>query len=312
MPRLSLIVPFQCDSQALENTLVSVLELRSPDDELLIVHRGEYQDPYGLQGNEAKVLETPASTSLAEQLNIAVQNATGDVLQVVLPGTVLEPDWCVDALAAFDELDVDMIALGVSGSGANSLQYGFEADLIPQRRATGEASKIAGPLLAGTMIRRSAIECLGGWNTKIPGDLIDFELCLMAKLLGLQVGVVEGSSVTCDESRSMVLSHYELGRSIGQLACAFSEISNSAIVIEPLVRRLGHLASGLVSPKLAAERLGWVLGVRDRSWSGAIGKRVESAQVAFADRSREWERLRTIVPQPNFQGAQRDSARKAA
>jgi hypothetical protein len=309
---LSLIVPFQCDSQALENTLVSVLELRSPDDELLIVHRGEYQDPYGLQGNEAKVLETPASTSLAEQLNIAVQNATGDVLQVVLPGTVLEHDWCVDALAAFDELDVDMIALGVSGSGANSLQYGFEADLIPQRRATGEASKIAGPLLAGTMIRRSAIECLGGWNTKIPGDLIDFELCLMAKLLGLQVGVVEGSSVTCDESRSMVLSHYELGRSIGQLACAFSEISNSAIVIEPLVRRLGHLASGLVSPKLAAERLGWVLGVRDRSWSGAIGKRVESAQVAFADRSREWERLRTIVPSPNFQGAQRDSARKAA
>ena len=312
MPRLSLIVPFQCDSQALENTLVSVLELRSQDDELLIVHRGEYQDPYGLQGNEAKVLETPASTSLAEQLNIAVQNATGDVLQVVLPGTVLEHDWCVDALAAFDELDVDMIALGVSGSGANSLQYGFEADLIPQRRATGEASKIAGPLLAGTMIRRSAIECLGGWNTKIPGDLIDFELCLMAKLLGLQVGVVEGSSVTCDESRSMVLSHYELGRSIGQLACAFSEISDSAIVIEPLVRRLGHLASGLVSPKLAAERLGWVLGVRDRSWSGAIGKRVESAQVAFADRSREWERLRTIVPQPNFQGAQRDSARKAA
>ena len=312
MPRLSLIVPFQCDSQALENTLVSVLELRSPDDELLIVHRGEYQDPYGLQGNEAKVLETPASTSLAEQLNIAVQNVTGDVLQVVLPGTVLEHDWCVDALAGFDELDVDMIALGVSGSGANSLQYGFEADLIPQRRATGEASKIAGPLLAGTMIRRSAIECLGGWNTKIPSDLIDFELCLMAKLLGLQVGVVEGSSVTCDESRSMVLSHYELGRSIGQLACAFSEISDSAIVIEPLVRRLGHLASGLVSPKLAAERLGWVLGVRDRSWSGAIGKRVESAQVAFADRSREWERLRTIVPQPNFQGAQRDSARKAA
>jgi hypothetical protein len=312
VPRLSLIVPFQCDSQALENTLVSVLELRSPDDELLIVHRGEYQDPYGLQGNEAKVLETPASTSLAEQLNIAVQNATGDVLQVVLPGTVLEADWCVDALAAFDEMDVDMIALGVSGSSANSLRYGFEADLIPQRRATGEASKIAGPLLAGTMIRRSAIECLGGWNTKIPGDLIDFELCLMAKLLGLQVGVVEGSSVTCDESRSMVLSHYELGRSIGQLACAFSEISDSAIVIEPLVRRLGHLASGLVSTKLAAERLGWVLGVRDRSWSGAIGKRVESAKVAFADRSREWDRLRTIVPQPNFQGAQRDSARKAA
>jgi hypothetical protein len=68
----------------------------------------------------------------------------------------------------------------------------------------------------------------------------------------------------------------------------------------------------LVSTKLAAERLGWVLGVRDRSWSGVIGKRVESAKVAFADRSREWERLRAIVPQPNFQGTHRDTARKAA
>ena len=312
MPRLSLIVPFQSDSQALENTLVSVLEHRSPHDELLIVHRGEYQDPYGLQGNEATLVETPASTSLAEQLNIAVQAAKGDVLQVVLPGTVLEPDWCVDALAAFDELDVDMIALGVLASGSSALRYGFESDLIPQRRVTSEAAKIAGPLLGGTMIRRSAIQCLGGWNTKIPGDLIDFELCLMARSLGMQVGVVEGSSVTCDESRAMVLSHYELGRSIGQLACAFSEISDSAIVIEPLVRRLGHLASGLVSTKLAAERLGWVLGVRDRSWSQVVGKRVESAKKAFAERSRKWEQFPAVVPQSVIPNPQRDSARKAA
>ena len=144
MPRLSLIVPFQCDSQALENTLVSVLELRSPDDELLIVHRGEYQDPYGLQGNEAKVLETPASSSLAEQLNIAVQNATGDVLQVVLPGAVLEPDWCVDALAAFDELDVDMIALGVSGSGISGSGARSDPPATSHRRSLEDRRTAAG------------------------------------------------------------------------------------------------------------------------------------------------------------------------
>lgn len=312
MPRLSLIVPFQCDSQALENTLVSVLEVRTSDHELLIVHRGEYQDPYGLGGDEASVVETSSSASLAQQLNAAVQRATGDVVQVVLPGTVLESDWCDDALAAFDELDVDMIALGITTSTSSDVQYGYDSDAMPQRRFSTEASKIAGPLLAGTMVRRSAIRCLGGWNTRIPSDLIDFEMSLMAKVLDLQVGVVEGGLVRCQEPRPMVLSHYELGRSIGQLACAFSEVPDSAIVVEPLVRRLGHLASGLVNPKLAAERLGWVLGVRDRSWAEPIAGRIAAAKKALADRQAAWENQPAVLPNSGFPRSDRDSVRKAA
>lgn len=312
MPRLSLIVPFQCDSQALENTLVSVLEVRAADDELIIVHRGEYQDPYGLSGDEATVVETAASSSLAEQLNAAYRHATGEVIQVVVPGTILESDWCDDALVAFDELDVDMIALGIKSSSSRDLQYGFESDAMPQRRLTSEPAKIAGPMLGGTMIRRSTLECLGGWNNKIPSDLIDFEMSLMAKVLGLHVGVVEGALIQCQEARSMVLSHYEQGRSIGQLACAFSEKSDSAITVEPLVKRLGHLASGLVNPKLAAERLGWVLGVRDRSWVEPIGKRIELARKALAQRNSSWEDRPAVISTPGFPGNSQDRSRKAA
>jgi hypothetical protein len=309
---LSLIVPFQCDSQALENTLVSVLEVRAADDELIIVHRGEYQDPYGLSGDEARVIETAASSSLAEQLNTAYRGASGEVIQVVVPGTILESDWCDDALAAFDELDVDMIGLGIKTAGSQVLQYGFESDAMPQRRLTTEASKIAGPMLGGTLIRRSTLECLGGWNSKIPSDLIDFEMSMMAKVLGLHVGVVEGALIQCQEARSMVLSHYEQGRSVGQLACAFSEKSDSAITVEPLVKRLGHLASGLVNPKLAAERLGWVLGVRDRSWVEPIGKRIELARKALAERQSSWEDRPAVLSNPGFQGSLQDKSRKAA
>lgn len=312
MPRLSLIVPFQCDSQALENTLVSVLEVRAADDELIIVHRGEYQDPYGLGGNEATVIETAASCSIAEQLNTAYRRASGDVIQVVMPGTVLESDWCDDALVAFEELDVDMVALGVKSSSSHDLQYGFESDAMPQRRLTGQPSRIAGPMLSGTLIRRSTLECLGGWNSRIPSDLIDFEMSLMAKVLGLHVGVVEGALVHSQEARPMVLSHYEQGRSIGQLACAFSEKSDSAITVEPLVKRLGHLASGLVNPKLAAERLGWVLGVRDRSWVEPIGKRIELARKALAERQSSWEDRPAVLSNPGFQGSSQDKSRKAA
>lgn len=312
MPRLSLIVPFQCNSQALENTLVSVLEVRSSSDELIIVHRGEYQDPYGLGGDEATVIETPSATSLAEQLNLALEQATGEVVQVVLPGTILESDWCHDALVAFDEMDVDLIALGVKSPASSLVQFGFESDALPQRRYATEASKIAAPLLSGTMIRHSAIRCLGGWNTKIPSDLIDFELSLLVKVLDLHVGVVEDALVHCDDTREMVLSPYELGRSIGQLACAYSENSDSSITVEPLVRRLGHLASGLVNPKLAAERLGWVLGVRDRVWVSSIAKRIEGAKMAFAQRQADWEDRSSILPNPGFPNADRNIGRKAA
>lgn len=317
MPRLSLIVPFQCDSQALENTLLSVLEVRSCDDELIIVHRGQYQDPYGLGGDEATVVETASAATLAQQLNTAVEQATGEVIQVVLPGTVLEPDWCNDALGAFDQMDIDLIALGVDDAKSGQVHYGFESDSLPQRSFSTEAGRIAGPLLAGTMIRRSAIECLGGWNTKIPSDLIDFEMSLLVKVLGLHVGVVQDALVHCSEPRSMVLSHYELGRSIGQLACAFSEaseldISDSTITVEPLVKRLGQLASGLVSPKLAAQRLGWVLGVRDRCWVKPIRSRIENAYQAFTQLHESWEQEPSVLANPGISTPDRQSTRKAA
>lgn len=312
VPRLSLIVPFQCDSQALENTLLSVLEVRSPEDELIIVHRGEYQDPYGLGGDEATVVETPSASSLAQQLNLAIERTTADVIQVVLPGTVLEPDWCDDALAAFDQFDIDMIGLGITSANSSEVHYGFESDVVPQRRVSSDPSKITAPLLAGTMVRRSAIGCLGGWNTQIPSDLIDFEMSLLVKILGLQVGVVEGALVRSQDSRGMVLSHYELGRSMGQLACAYSENSDASMKIEPLVKRLGHLASGLVNPKLAAERLGWVLGVRDRTWVATIGKRIEQARKSLAQRQATWEDRPAVLSNPGFGKSSPDQGRKAA
>jgi hypothetical protein len=66
------------------------------------------------------------------------------------------------------------------------------------------------------------------------------------------------------------------------LACAYGEIADSGIAIEPLVKRLGNLATGLMNPKLAAERLGWVLGVRDRSMVQRITERVETARQGIA------------------------------
>ena len=50
MPRLSIIIPALGNSARLESTLVSVLENRPLDCDIIVVHTGEYNDPYDLAG----------------------------------------------------------------------------------------------------------------------------------------------------------------------------------------------------------------------------------------------------------------------
>jgi hypothetical protein len=147
---------------------------------------------------------------------------------------------------------------------------------------TSDPVSIAGPLLAGTMIRRTTLLSIGGWNEKIASDLIDFELCLMTSVLNLNIGVVADVQLACQEPTAHALSPYESGKAIGMLASAYSLVEGSKLTVEPLGRRLGALATGLMNPKLAAERLGWVLGVRDRSLVRFIAERVELARARLS------------------------------
>ena len=140
MPRLSLLVPFVRDPQALEATLLSVLEVRSDDVELLIVHRGEYDDPYGLDGDEATLVETSAKATLAQQLNLATKAASGRIVQVLMPGTVLQPEWADGALEAFEDSDVDVVSLGIRSANQSEPTYGFDAQ--------AEVSEYAGASLS--------------------------------------------------------------------------------------------------------------------------------------------------------------------
>ncbi len=71
---------------------------------------------------------------------------------------------------------------------------------------------------------------------------------------------------------------YHLGQIAGQLAVAYSQVERSGVEIDSLVARIGHLATGLISPSTVAERLGWVLGTRDGSLARTIAKRIERAR----------------------------------
>lgn len=278
-----MIVPFQRDENALESTLLSVLEARTEHDELIIVHGGEYTDPYQLGGDEAVVLESESEASLADQLNLAASVACSPVVQVIQPGIQVRNGWADQSLARMETDRLDYLALPIADSVSGDTIYGLDARELPHRRIARRSQQCGGPILGGSMIRRRTLLQMGGWCDSIPAELIDVEWAILSTMLELRGGVqTDVGLVTTQRNILQPIVSYELGKGCGMLACAYGEIADSGISIEPLVRRLGNLATGLMNPKLAAERLGWVLGVRDRSLVHRITERVEAAREGIA------------------------------
>lgn len=279
VPQLSIIVPFQRDEAALESTLLSVLEAKTDDHELIIVHSGEYSDPYQLGDDEAVVVETEPGLSIADQLNVAAAAACSPFLQVLLAGTQVEAGWSDASIECLQDPQVHAVCVPVLDTKSGDRVFGLDGRELPHRRLAKKAKSSGGPILAGTILRRKSALKMGGWSNAVHQDLIDLELTLLMNAIDLRYEVVEESIVKSSlPSLSPSSSNFEIGKGCGMIACAYSEIPDSGVELEPLARRLGHLATGLMNPKLAAERLGWVLGVRDRSLVARLSDRVEKAR----------------------------------
>lgn len=282
MPQLSIIVPFQRDEAALESTILSVLEAKTDDHELIIVHSGEYSDPYQLGDDEAVVIETQAGLCIADQLNVAAAAACSPFLQILLPGTQVEAGWADASIECLQDPQVHAVCVPVLDTSTGDRIFGLDGRELPHRRSAKKAKSSGGPILAGTIVRRKSVLKMGGWSSAVHQDLIDLEMALLMNALELRYEVVDESMVTSSvRTLSPTSSNFEIGKGCGMIACAYSEIPESGVELEPLSRRLGHLATGLMNPKLAAERLGWVLGVRDRSLVARLSDRVEKARRGF-------------------------------
>src|SRR5438034_11152759 len=81
VPRLPIIIPCLGGAAELDGTLVSVLQNRPADCEVLVAHTEPYDDPYSLR-SEVSFFHTPAA-SLVELLNAALEATTGEVIHIV-------------------------------------------------------------------------------------------------------------------------------------------------------------------------------------------------------------------------------------
>lgn len=102
VPRFSIVIPVLGDPQQFEPTLVSVLENRPEDCQIVLALNRPYDDPYQLEG-EVEFVRLPRKAGWADELNAAWAVCRAEIVAVLACGAEVAPGWTEAALSAFDD-----------------------------------------------------------------------------------------------------------------------------------------------------------------------------------------------------------------
>ena len=109
MPRLTIVIPCLGGAAEFDGTLVSVLQHRPADCEIVVVHREAYDDPYDLAG-EVRFIEQGEARSLAALANVGLAAAQGDVLHLLACGLEATEGWTDAPLAILEDEEIAAVA----------------------------------------------------------------------------------------------------------------------------------------------------------------------------------------------------------
>jgi cellulose synthase/poly-beta-1,6-N-acetylglucosamine synthase-like glycosyltransferase len=224
--RLSIVIPFLGETEPFEDSLVSVLEHRPDDCEVLVVHRGGYDDPYDLS-DEVGFVAVPNATPLAEVLNAGFRRACGEVLHVLLPGVRAPLGWTDPALEHFDDPRVAAVtpvivdgrepariaSAGIVYTAGGTCRLNGVGTLF----ARGERvfrRRVIGPTASAAFYRRMAVEALGGYCPQVGSDLADADLALSLRDLGFRNVLEPNCVVAIHVPQQRCAPSFALGRDV--------------------------------------------------------------------------------------------------
>ncbi len=192
MPRLSIIIPVLGSAPRLESTLVSVLENRPTDCEIIVVLNAPYDDPYDLK-DEVRYLHVGESAGIVESLNTGIQASRAAIVHLLASGFEVTEGWTDSVWSHFRDphvagvgpLVVDVLdsrkvlAAGLESAAASRIvrSFGGTDDVAG-------AQQILGPLVQAAFFRRSALELVGGLPQAVGDSLADVDLALTLKYAG--------------------------------------------------------------------------------------------------------------------------------
>jgi hypothetical protein len=194
VPRLSIVIPCLGGASDFDGVLVSVLQNRPADCEIIVVHGEAYDDPYRLSG-EVSFIHAPEASPIA-MLNTALHESRAEVVHIIGCGLQTTEGWTEPALANFHDPQVASVAPAIVAADGQSLlsagvgwSLGGARYVIRDERVTAPGNgrlraNILGPSLAAAFYRRDVLLAMDGFDTSIGVELADIAVALAIESLG--------------------------------------------------------------------------------------------------------------------------------
>jgi hypothetical protein len=163
-PRLSIVVPAAGEAAALEETLVSVLENRPADCEIIVVHGCDYADPWSI-GDEVRLVRAPRRATVVGCTNLGIATATGRVIHVLAAGWRATDGWADGPVDLIDAGRADVVVpLAVAADDRDRV---VSAGI---RVAAGGRRMSVAPTAVGARAAAPELEA-GFWSAHLLGEI---------------------------------------------------------------------------------------------------------------------------------------------
>lgn len=181
-PLLSVVIPAYNNGRTLAETMTSVLEQTDVDIELVVADHSSSDDTRAVMDSFAddtrvRLLNTPAGGGAPRNWNRVTAEARGELIKLVCGDDVLRAGTLARQTAIMADPAVALTACrrDVVDAGGKTLMSGWGLRGLGRRMSGAEAVRRAvraGSNLFGepasVMMRRSALEAVGGWSGEFP------------------------------------------------------------------------------------------------------------------------------------------------
>lgn len=269
MPRLSIIIPVLGSTNQFEEGLVSVLQHRPADSELVVVLRGEYDDPYNLRDEDVRFVHVASGADDLAMLNRGIAVAAGDIVHLLACGAQVGEQWADHALRHFDDPQIAAVAplvidaarperilsAGVSFSRGGVARWSLNGKLVASAPAT--AQPILGPsTVAGFYRAATLFDVKNELDSSVGTSLADIDLALQLQAAGCHAVIEPASHViiaadlvnrphrgiaTARQSEKLFWRHLPSTGKLGAIARHAMSVAGEALIGIPTGRIIGQL-----------------------------------------------------------------------
>lgn len=205
MSRLAIVISAVGSIQSLEGTLVSVLENRPADSEIVVALNGPYADPYDLK-DEVRFIPPGRWSSTVAAINGALAATRAPFVHLLASGCQVSEGWAETALARFGDRQIGSVVplvwdvqhsgrifaagVGYHHSGRRYRVGQGHSALEPEARQS-----ILGPCGFAAFYRKAALDMVGGLSARLGPRQADADLAFVLKHAGFATAFEPRSTV---------------------------------------------------------------------------------------------------------------------